>query len=149
MQQLLVHLLGDYVLQSDWMALNKSKKTLPCLVHVLIYTACFLLLTTSWKALLVIGVTHFLLDRFHTPMKRFIWLRGHLNPRLDYPEYGKCDTTGYYDDSPYNTVKATSGDGSTERWHKPRIFGISIWLYIIHDNFVHLVINFFALKYLA
>lgn len=149
MSQLLVHIFGDYVMQSDWMALNKSKKTLPCLVHVLIYTACFLLLTMSWKALLVIGATHFILDRWHTPMKRFIWLRGHLNPHLDYPEYGKCDTTGYYDDSIFNSVKATSGDGSTERFHKPRIFPISIWLYIIHDNFVHLTINYLALTYLT
>ena len=149
MEQLLVHIFGDFYLQSDWMALNKSKKTIPCLVHVLIYTSCFLVLTLSWKALLVIGVTHFLLDRFHTPMKRFIWLRGHLNPKLDYPEYGKCDTTGYYDDSPYNTVKPTSGDGSTERFHKPRLFGISIWLYIIHDNWMHLFINYMALKYLS
>ena len=149
MEQLLVHIFGDFVCQSDWMALNKSKRTIPCLVHVLIYTACFLILTTSWKALLVIGVTHFLLDRFHTPMKRFIWLRGHLNPTLTYPEYGKCDTTGYYDDSLYNSKKFTSGDGSTELYHKPRIFGISIWLYIVHDNFLHLVINYMALKYLT
>lgn len=151
MEQLLVHIFGDYVMQSDWMALNKSKKTFPCLVHVLIYTACFLILTTSWKALLVIGLTHFLLDRFHTPMKRFIWLRGHLNPKFDYPVYGKCNTTGYYDDSPFNSVHVNnpSGDGSTERYHKPRLFGISIWLYIIHDNWLHLVINYFALKYLV
>jgi hypothetical protein len=82
-------------------------------------------------------------------MKRFIWLRGHLNPKLAYPEYGKCSTTGYYDDSPFNAVKATSGDGSTERYHKPRLFGISIWLYIIHDNWLHLFINYMALKYLT
>lgn len=149
MEQLLVHLLGDFALQSDWMALNKSKRTIPCLVHVLIYTACFLLLTTSWKALLVIGATHFLLDRFHTPLKRLMWLRGHLNPWFRYPEYAKCDTTGYYDESPYNTKHFTSGDGSTELYAKPRLFFISCWLYIIHDNFLHLVINYFALKYLT
>lgn len=145
MEQLLVHILGDYGLQSDWMALNKGKKTIPCLVHVLIYTACFLLLTTSWKALLVIGITHFLVDRFHTPLKRFIWLRGHLNPWLSYPEYGKCNTTGFYDDSPFNTVKNTRPDDQ----HPPRIFAISVWLYIIHDNFIHLTINYLALTYLT
>lgn len=149
MNQILVHLLGDFVLQSDWMALNKSKRFWPCFVHVCIYTSCFLLLTTSWKALLVIGATHFFLDRYHVIMKRFIWLRGHLNPQFSYPEYAKCDTTGYYDDSPYNTKKFTSGDGSTEMYAKPRIFPVSIWLYIIHDNFLHLVINYFALKYLT
>jgi hypothetical protein len=145
MEQLLVHLLGDYILQNDYLAINKSKKSLVCLIHVLIYTSCFLLLTVSWKALLVIGITHFLVDRFHTPLKRFIWLRGHLNPWLSYPEYGKCNTTGFYDDSPFNTVKNTQHDDQ----HPPRIFALSVWLYIIHDNFIHLTINYLALKYLG
>jgi hypothetical protein len=150
MEQLLTHLFADFFCQSDWMALNKSKRTIPCLVHVVVYTFCFwLFLTHSWLALVVIGGTHFLLDRFHTPLKRFIWLRGHLNPKLSYPAYGKCDTTGYYDDSPFNTIKATSGDGSTELYSKPRLFFISAWLYIIHDNFLHLLINYMALKYLT
>lgn len=143
MQQLLVHIFGDYILQSDYLAINKSKNSWVCLVHVLIYTACFLLLTTSWKALLVIGITHFLLDRFHGPLKRLIWLRGHFNPHLQYPAYEKCDTTGYYDDSPYNSNKP-----QTDLNGCPRLFFITAWLYIIHDNFLHLTINYFALKYL-
>ena len=147
MEQLLCHIFGDYFLQSDYLALNKSKRSFPCLVHVLIYTACFLVLTTSWKALLVIGATHFLLDRFHTPLKRFIWLRGHLNPKLQYPSYGCCDTTGYFDDSPYNTKQGVvEFDGVPQT---RRLFSISIWLYIIHDNWIHLFINYMALKYLT
>lgn len=63
MEQLLCHLFADFVLQSDWMAMNKSKRSWPCLVHVPIYTSVFLFLTTSWKALLVIGAVHFVLDR--------------------------------------------------------------------------------------
>ncbi len=153
MQQLLVHLLGDFVLQSDWMALNKSKPgkagVIPCLVHVLIYTSCFLILTTSWKALLVIGVTHFILDHWHVIIRRFIWFRGHWNPAFVYPEYGKCSTTGYYDDCPYNKVHFTSGDGSTVKYAKPRPWFISQWLYIAHDNFLHLAINYLALTYLT
>lgn len=149
MEQLLTHIFGDYILQTDYMAMNKAKRIMPCLLHVLVYTACFLLLTTSWKALLVIGATHFILDHWHTPLKRFIWLKGHVNPGLVYPEYGKCSTTGFYDDAPYNLVHFTSGDGSTARYSKPRLFFISMWLYIIHDNFIHLCINYFALKYLS
>jgi len=161
MNQLLVHILGDFVLQSDWMALNKSKRTIPCLVHVLIYTSCFLLLTTSWKALLVIGVTHFFIDRFHTPLKRLIWLKNHF-PTGKYPPYEYCDATGHYDDSPYTTaaqrdIFAVDGmkiQNNVERvypqwWGKPRHFFITIWIYIVIDNFLHLTINYFALKYLA
>lgn len=145
MDQLLTHILGDYVFQSDYFALNKSKRSWPCLLHVLIYTACFLILTTSWKALIVIGVTHFIIDRWHTPLKKFIWLRGHLSPKFSYPPYEFCDTTGYYDDSPYNT-----GKNGPQHFAAPqRIFSISIFLYIVHDNFLHLLINYLALKYLT
>jgi hypothetical protein len=146
MEQLLVHLLGDFIGQSDYMALNKSKKTIPCLVHVLIYTSCFLLLTTSWKALVFIGVTHFILDRWHTPLRRLIWSKGHLNPTFSYPPFEYCNTTGYYDDSPYNTGTPTQTD--IEKFGKPRHFFLTMWLYIIHDNFIHLVCNYLALAYL-
>lgn len=149
MNQLLVHILGDFILQSDWMALNKSKRTIPCLVHVIIYTSCFLLLTTSWKALAVIGITHFLIDRFHTPLKRFIWLRNHLNPTFEYPRYTWCDSTGYYDDSPYNSGKGEFFYYVPPPETTPRLFFISMWLYIIHDNFLHLTINYLALTYLV
>ena len=75
MEQLLTHIFGDYILQSDWMAMNKNKQSLPCLVHVIIYTSVFLLLTTSWKALLIIGGTHFILDRFPVIVRRLIWVK--------------------------------------------------------------------------
>lgn len=34
------HLVGDYLLQNDWMALNKKKSSFRCAVHCLIWTAC-------------------------------------------------------------------------------------------------------------
>jgi hypothetical protein len=34
------HLVGDYLLQNDWMALNKKDHDLPLLVHCVIWTAC-------------------------------------------------------------------------------------------------------------
>jgi hypothetical protein len=160
MEQLLVHVFADYLVQSDHMALNKSKRTFPCLVHVVIYTACFLILTTSWKALLVIGGTHFILDRFPVILRRLIWWKNHLSPHLTYAPYEKCQATGYYD----NLINEVTGKPS-EKFHEQNIFNefgcwkanvrfeprlnyISIWLYIITDNFFHLTINYFALKYL-
>lgn len=41
MAQLLAHLFGDYILQSDWMAQNKTKRSWPALVHALLYSLCF------------------------------------------------------------------------------------------------------------
>ena len=97
MEQLLTHIFGDFVLQSDYLAMNKSKHSWPCFIHICIYTSCFLMLTLSWKALLVIGVTHFLIDRFHTPLRRFIWLKNHIGPGFKYVPFEKCKWTGYYD----------------------------------------------------
>lgn len=64
MEQLLAHLWGDYVIQNDWMANNKTKSTVVCLIHVLTYTVPFLFLTLDWRKLAAIALTHFLIDRF-------------------------------------------------------------------------------------
>lgn len=67
MEQLILHLLGDYLLQTDWMAQNKKVKTwrgeLACQVHCLLYSIPFLLIGT-WQQVLFIYVTHYLIDRF-------------------------------------------------------------------------------------
>jgi hypothetical protein len=142
--QILVHLWGDFVFQSDWMAMNKSKRSFNCLIHVLIYTSFFLLLTISWKALLVISVTHFLIDRFPIIVKRLIWFKNHLNPKFKYVPFKYCNITGYYDD--FTNAKLPAAE--LKQYGTPRLFGVTIWLYIITDNLLHLTINYFAIKYL-
>ena len=64
MEQLILHLTGDYLLQSDWMALNKIKNSRAAATHALVYSLPFLLLQPSWTAWFVIFFTHFLIDRF-------------------------------------------------------------------------------------
>lgn len=44
MEQLIAHLVGDYLLQSDWMAQHKRRSTIACLLHALLYALPFLLL---------------------------------------------------------------------------------------------------------
>jgi len=152
MEQILCHIFGDYFLQSDWMALNKSKKTYPCLVHCLFYTLPFILLTQEWQALLIIFSSHFVLDRWHFILKRLIWFKNHFGPTMKYPPYSYCDSTGYFDDSPYNTLDWKDlpphpFNESIPVYGKPRHFFITIWLYIVTDNLFHLTINYFAIKY--
>lgn len=63
---LLGHLVGDYLLQNNWMAQRKGAKLFPCVVHCLIYTVCVCLFT-EWKNPLWYGVvflSHFPIDRF-------------------------------------------------------------------------------------
>ena len=135
---LLCHFVGDYYLQSDWMALNKNKQTIPCLVHVILYTLCFLPFV-SWPALAVIGVSHFIIDRFS--IKRFIWFKNHLNPKFEYPPFDQCNITGYYDkrvDELDAKTLATYGPG--------RPVHLTLMLYIVSDNTLHLICNELARK---
>jgi hypothetical protein len=143
---LLCHFVPDFWLQTDWMAMNKSKKSWNCFVHVIIYTSCFLFLTFSWKALLFIGVTHFILDRWHIILRKMIWWKNHF-PTGKYPPFRLCDSTGYYDDSPYNSYQLN--EHIIKRYGQPRHFFITIWLYIVQDNLLHLICNLIALTLLA
>lgn len=59
------HLVGDYLLQNDWMALNKKKRSFPCVVHCWIWASAVCLFA-GWFSVWVIAVlffTHFLQDR--------------------------------------------------------------------------------------
>ena len=59
------HLIGDYLLQNDWMALNKKASTFHCAVHGLIWTACVVACAGwwSWPVAAVLFATHFAQDR--------------------------------------------------------------------------------------
>jgi hypothetical protein len=62
MEQLIIHLISDFWLQNDWMALNKKKNFWIALLHSFIYAIPFVLLTHSISALFVIFITHALID---------------------------------------------------------------------------------------
>lgn len=68
--QLLAHAVGDYILQSDWMANEKTKKSIAALAHIATYGLPFLLLRPSWTAYAVIVGTHFIIDRWR--LARFV-----------------------------------------------------------------------------
>jgi hypothetical protein len=127
MSQLILHLVGDYIIQNDWMALNKSKRWWPAIAHVITYTIPFLLITQSWKALAVIGLTHLLIDRFSLA-KYMIWAKNQVMAAKEfrYP-WKDANFTGYQDTRPL--------------W-------LTCWLTIVADNTLHLAINYLALRYL-
>ncbi len=110
--QLLAHLIGDYVLQSEWMAMNKTKRSWPALVHVFFYTIPFFFLTTDIFDLILISGTHFLIDRFS--------IAKHIASLRDYI----CPIKLWF-------VKKED--------NKPVWLGF--WLNVIIDNTMHLVIN--------
>ncbi len=59
------HLVGDFLLQNDWMALNKKKRSLNCAVHCAIWTLSVCAFTGWWTpiAVFILFTTHFIQDR--------------------------------------------------------------------------------------
>lgn len=120
MIELLAHLVGDYVLQSQPMSDRKVTDIRWALIHATAYTLPFLLLTQDVRRLAVIALTHALIDRYRIAARWVAW-------------YG----TG------------TRASGVWSRWNistdaVPPF--MSVWLTIIVDNTLHLVINHAALS---
>ena len=124
---LLAHLVGDYIIQSHWMANVKTQRSiqgwLAAVLHGATYTIPFALITQSWVALLVIGGTHVLIDHWRLA-RHFIWLRNQFAPKSWRPGH---TATGTPDDVP--------------PW-------LSVWLLFIADNVLHILINVAAVRWL-
>lgn len=68
---LLLAFIGDYVLQNDYLANEKTKRFLPALIHATIYSLPFLAVCWS-KWWFVIWITHFFIDRYRLAV---YWLK--------------------------------------------------------------------------
>lgn len=124
MEQLLLHLIGDYVTQTDWMARAKVSTTFAALCHALVYALPFLLLRPTLAAIVVIALSHLLIDRFrlarHVAFAKNKLTDWHL-------KWADCRATGFPADVPA---------------------GHAFWLMILIDNTLHLSINYAALRWL-
>lgn len=144
MNELIAHLIGDYILQSDWMANSKTTKSFACLCHVLTYAIPFLFLNPSWTALAVIVGTHFVIDRFRLA-KYLVYGKNYLAPKSARNEYLSNNKEDYVEGLHYKlsweNCKSNGYPAETPVW-------LSTWLLIIADNALHLLLNHLALKYL-
>jgi hypothetical protein len=63
MNLLIAHLVGDYLFQNRWMAMNKHKRMWICALHAIIY-ALSIYVFTGWPFLkiTIVFLTHFLID---------------------------------------------------------------------------------------
>ena len=59
------HLVGDYLLQTDWMAEGKKRSSFICALHCLLWTAAVVVLAGWWKWWVapILFATHFVQDR--------------------------------------------------------------------------------------
>lgn len=122
--QILAHLAGDYVLQSDWMASQKTKCLAVAVIHALAYSVPFLALSPSFAAWCVIVGTHVVIDRWRLA-RYVVWAKEWLSP-VRPPPFAECPT-GYPADKP--------------AW-------LATWLLILADNTLHLALNGAALRWL-
>jgi hypothetical protein len=67
------HFIADFVLQSDKIALNKSKSNKWLGLHSLVYSLCFIF--WGWKYVTVLLLTHFLIDGITSRIGSFLWKR--------------------------------------------------------------------------
>jgi hypothetical protein len=150
MIQILIHLWGDYLTQSDWMAQNKTKAHLPALVHALVYSLPFFIIG-SWKAIAVIAVTHFFIDRYRLA-RYIVWAKNLLGACREWPlarrdgkwvveELGPNQIGYWAITPPFRACEATGYPPTTPPW-------LAFWLLIIADNTLHLTINYLALRWL-
>ena len=122
--------MGDYLIQNQWMADNKTSRWWPALVHGLTYTLPFLFLTHSLAALLVISLTHAVIDRYRLA-KYLVWAKNQLVPSASRYAWGS-----------ENNNPVTGAPKSVPDW-------MAVWLMIILDNTLHLVLNALALSFLG
>lgn len=134
--QLVAHAVGDYIIQSDWMADNKTKSDVAALIHAATYTLPFLLITTDALALAWILMTHFFIDRYR--LSRFVnWFKNGPLARVEIVKH-KGGTAYLSAEYHWKPVTAT---GYPET--KPAF--IATWLNIITDNIMHVACNGLAI----
>jgi hypothetical protein len=76
---LLGHLVGDFIFQNDWMALNKTNSSKHCLVHSLAYALAVFLCTFWWLPIWtapIIAAAHFPMDRWRLARKWMVYVSG-------------------------------------------------------------------------
>lgn len=122
----LAHLVGDYLIQSHWMATEKTKRWWPAIAHAATYGLPFLLVTQSPLALAVIVGTHAVIDRYRLA-RYVVWAKNQMAPAPHRPAWADASGTGY--------------PSSTPPW-------LAVWLLIIADNTLHLIINAGAVAWL-
>lgn len=142
---MLAHLVGDYVIQSDWMATEKTKRWWPAIVHGLTYALPFLFITLDWRALAVIALTHVVIDRFRLA-RYVIWLSNFAAPLRIRRPIDESESTATFVWESYNPP-----------WRDCRVTGFApgrpawlvVWLMFIVDNTLHLLVNVGAVRWLG
>lgn len=70
---LVLHFIADFICQTDWMAINKSKRVDALLLHVSIYTLFFL--GFGWRFAVVTFLSHLITDGITSKINSYLYER--------------------------------------------------------------------------
>lgn len=130
MIQLLLHLLGDYFLQNDWMAVNKNKYSfigwVACYIHCILYALPFLFYYHNSNIFFWVYITHLSIDKFSLAK----YVTRIVNWRWDFNWDGVGNETSF-------DLGFDSG--------RPAF--ITVWIHIIRDNSMHIACNYFIIQH--
>ncbi|MCC7469736.1 MAG: DUF3307 domain-containing protein [Bacteroidetes bacterium] len=116
------HIIGDYFLQPQKMAIHKSSNTLVCFVHVTIYTISVCAMLWNWNPVVALSIflPHFIIDRWSLGE---VWLR---------------------------LIGGRTANGAMSETGVKREFAIAFYapVYIIVDNGLHLLCIAGTIKFL-
>lgn len=76
---LVVHFVADFVLQSHWMAINKSKSWKALLTHTAIYSCIWIVIIPNWKFILITFISHTLIDAITSRINTKLWKEGKIH----------------------------------------------------------------------
>lgn len=65
LEAIIGNLVGDYILQNDWMASNKKNNSFICAIHCLVWTICVCVIGSwyNYYVFILLFLTHFTQDR--------------------------------------------------------------------------------------
>jgi hypothetical protein len=142
--QLVAHAVGDYLLQSDWMAQNKRSSGIAAFAHAAVYTLCFLpFLAPAWTwtafwQFQAICLSHYLIDRYGLA-RYVVWGKNFLAPPWVQVPHSKKGWT-LERNMPWMVCTATGYPPERPAW-------LATWLTIIADNILHVLINGWVLSW--
>jgi hypothetical protein len=133
-QLLLGHLAGDFLLQNEWMALNKAKNTktgwLAALVHCILYTlaVCLFMWNFDWYWMIAVFLTHFPIDKFGLAEIYMHYIKGKgMKDYVHKHDWSQNLVTLKQDVPPLNRYDMLEG-------------GFTAIVYTITDNSMHLIL---------
>lgn len=129
---LFAHIIGDYFLQNNWIALNKSSNSLICAIHCFLYTLAvctFTQFNIVWA--LFIFLSHYVVDRFSLGDVYLGLING-----CSISNFIKCGV-----DAPKTLNKESQENFKILRG------GFTSLVYVMVDNGFHLMTMYYFYKY--